>query len=194
MAGIREIIAFWAGIGPAGWYVADPAQDERIRAAFLPDWEAARAGQREGWVDGSEGSLAYLILTDQFPRNMFRGDARSFATDPQALAAARRATEAGWDMGVAEPLRQFFYLPFMHSEDPGDQARCARLVAERLPETGASTLLHARAHALVIARFGRFPFRNAALGRETTAAEAAFLAQGGYAAALREVQVEGRAD
>lgn len=188
MASIEEILSYWAGIGPEGWYAVEPAQDDQIRTAFLPDWEAALAGQREGWLDGTEGSLAYLLLTDQFPRNMFRGDGRSFATDPQALAAARMATDAGWDAPVAEPLKQFFYLPFMHSEDIADQARCQELVAARMPETGASTLLHARAHARVIERFGRFPYRNTALGRETTEAEAAFLAEGGYAAALREVQ------
>lgn len=188
MAGINDILDYWAGIGPAGWYAVDPAQDAQIREAFLPDWEAALAGQREHWIEGTEGSLAYLILTDQFPRNMFRGDGRSFATDAQALAAARIATAAGWDSGVAEPLRQFFYLPFMHSEVLADQAHCYDLFAARMPETGASNLQHARAHALVIERFGRFPYRNDALGRETTEAEAAFLAEGGYGAALREVQ------
>jgi len=193
MASTEEILAYWAGIGPAGWYAVEPAQDAQIRDAFLPDWEAALAGQREHWVGGTEGSLAYLILTDQFPRNMFRGDARSFATDAQALAAARIATAAGWDSGVAEPLRQFYYLPFMHSEVLADQTECQALVAARMPETGASTLQHARAHALVIERFGRFPYRNAALGRETTEAEATFIAEGGYGAALREVQAAGGA-
>lgn len=188
MASIQDILAYWAGIGPQGWYAVDPAQDDQIRSAFLPDWEAARAGAREAWVEGTEGSLAYILLTDQFPRNMFRGDGRSFATDRLALAAARLATDASWDMGAAEPLRQFYYLPFMHSEEPADQARCQQLVAARMPETGASTLQHARAHALVIDRFGRFPYRNAALGRDTTAAEEAFLAAGGYGAALREIQ------
>jgi len=190
MVTTQDILAYWAGIGPEGWYAVDPQQDVQIRDTFLPDWEAALAGGREHWIDGTEGSLAYLILTDQFPRNMFRGDGRSFATDAQALAAARVATEAGWDVAVAEPLRQFFYLPYMHSELLADQARCQQLVAERMPETGASTLQHARAHALVIQRFGRFPYRNDALGRETTEAEAAFLAGGGYGAALREVQAE----
>ncbi|MDP3340917.1 DUF924 family protein [Frigidibacter sp.] len=188
MASTQDILAYWAGIGPAGWYAVEPAQDAQIRDAFLPDWEAALAGEREHWIEGAEGSLGYIILTDQFPRNMFRGDARSFATDAQALAAARVATDAGWDSAVAEPLRQFFYLPFMHSEALADQARCQQLVVDRMPETGAGTLQHARAHALVILRFGRFPYRNAALGRETTEAEAAFIAEGGYGAALREVQ------
>jgi len=188
MASTQDILAYWAGIGPAGWYAVEPAQDAQIRDAFLPDWEAALAGEREHWIDGTEGSLAYLILTDQFPRNMFRGDGRSFATDAQALAAARVATDAGWDSGAAEPLRQFFYLPFMHSEVLADQAHCYDLFAARMPETGASNLQHARAHALVIERFGRFPYRNDALGREMTEAEAAFLAEGGYGAALREIQ------
>jgi len=187
MASIKDVLAYWAAIGPAGWYAVEPEQDAQIRSAFLPDWEAALAGGREGWIDGPEGSLAYILLTDQFPRNMFRGDARSFASDAQALAAARTATAAGWDSAIAEPLRQFFYLPFMHSEEPADQARCQQLVADRMPETGTGTLQHARAHALVIRRFGRFPYRNAALGRDTTEAEAAFLAEGGYGAALREV-------
>ena len=99
----------------------------------------------------------------------------------------KRAVAEGWDLDAPEPERQFFYLPYEHSEDPADQAAAVRLIGERLPETGAETLLHARAHQAIIARFGRFPFRNAALGREDTAAEAAFLAEGGYAAEVRRL-------
>lgn len=187
MSTTADIIDFWAAAGPEGWYRQDEAFDATIRDRFLPDWEEARAGRREGWVNGPDGALAYLILTDQFPRNMFRGDPRSFATDALALAAARRAVEADWDMGIAEPMRQFFYLPFMHAEDPDAQARCCALIAERLPQTGADNLRHAEAHAWVIDRFGRFPYRNAALERDTSADEAAFLAEGGYGVALRAI-------
>ena len=187
MASIGEITGFWRETGPAGWYSADPALDAAICSRFLPDWEAARDGGREGWCDGPEGALAYLILTDQFPRNMFREDPRAFATDARALAAARRATAAGWDGAIAGAIRQFFYLPFMHAEDPAAQEAGIALFAERMPEAGEN-LLHARAHAEVIRRFGRFPHRNAALGRTTTAEEAAFLAAGGYPALVRQLQ------
>ena len=129
-----------------------------------------------------------MILTDQFPRNMFRGHADSFATDALALQAARTAIAAGHDMAVPEPQRQFFYLPFMHAEDLAVQSECLHLIATRMPTTNASNILHARAHAQVIARFGRFPYRNEALGRQTTPAEAEFIATGGYGAVVQALQ------
>lgn len=188
MTDAAAVVAFWRDVGPAGWYAAEPALDARIREIFLDDWHEARDGALQEWIDGPEGALGYLILTDQFPRNMFRDDPRAFATDRRALDAARRAVAEGWDRAVDEPIRQFFYLPFMHAESSADQARAAALIAERLTETGADNLLHARAHAEVIRRFGRFPFRNAALGRESTAAEIEFLARGGYGDVVRDLQ------
>ena len=177
----ETIIDFWLHeLGEDGWYEAVGEVDAEIRARFLPAWEAAIRGEREFWLNGPRGSLAYLILTDQFPRNMFRGDARSFGTDDRARAGARVAIEHGWDMAVKEPERIFFYMPFEHSEDMADQDLAVDYMAARMPSRGAEFALHARAHAEIIRRFGRFPFRNAALGRKSTAEETEFLEKGGY--------------
>ena len=155
--------------------------------------QAARDGGLEHWAEGTAGTLAYLILCDQMSRNMHRGKPEAFATDAQALVAARRAIAAGWDMGAPEPERMFFYLPFEHSEDAGDQALSVQLTTERLP-MDPDMVLHARAHQEIITRFGRFPTRNEALGRENSPEEAAFLDKGGYGAvveALKASHAEG---
>lgn len=185
----ETVLAFWLEeTPPEGWYRVDPALDAAVRERFRATWDAAAEGMLEHWHEGPEatatGALAYLIVTDQFPRNMFRDDPRAFATDALARAAARGALERGFDLAVEGPARQFFYLPFMHSEHPGDQDLCLALISERLP---GPNLLHARAHREVIRRYGRFPYRNAVLGRGTTAEEAAFLDAGGYAGILREL-------
>ncbi len=180
-----EVLDFWLGeIGPDGWYAGGDALDARVRGRFAELWQAAMDGGLEHWVDGAAGTLAYLIVTDQFPRNMFRGEAKAFASDPLARAAARTALEAGWDMDAPEPERQFFYMPFEHSEDTADQALAVSLITERMPGD-AEKALHARAHQEIIARFGRFPPRNAALGRDTTPDEQEFLDNGGYGAVVR---------
>ncbi len=185
----EAILDFWLHeVGPQGWYRAEDEVDDEIRARFLAAWEDARDGRRDFWLNGPRGTLAFLILTDQFPRNMFRGDPRSFATDARARAAAGAAIVQGWDLKVAEPERQFFYLPLMHSEEIADQDRSVAFFESSMPETGASNLTHARAHREIIRRFGRFPYRNAALGRETTAEETAFLDGGGYGAIVRELE------
>ncbi|MGY6547822.1 MAG: DUF924 family protein [Roseinatronobacter sp.] len=182
MSTVEEVIRFWVEeIGPAQWYAQDDALDATIRARFQPLWEKARAGRLERWASCPKGSLAFIIVTDQFPRNMFRGDARAFATDALARQVAARACHLGFDRRIPEPQRQFFYLPLMHSESQMDQDRAVRMFLLRMPETGADNLLHARAHRAVIRQFGRFPYRNAALGRETTAREKDFLDNGGYA-------------
>lgn len=184
-----NILEFWLhDVGPKGWYAVDAEVDAEIRTRFAAEWAAARDGGREMWLNGPRGTLAYLILTDQFPRNMFRGGPQAFATDGRARDAATKAIDQGWDLQIAEPERQFFYLPFMHSEDPEDQDRCCALVAARLAETGAANLTHAHAHREVIGRYGRFPHRNTALGRDMTPAEESFLASGGYGAIVREQQ------
>ena len=188
-----EVTEYWLGLGEAAWYKADDAVDETIRSRFGTAWEAARAGGLTDWPETPLGALAYLILTDQFPRNMFRGDARSFATDARALAAAEAAIAADRDLSVPEPERQFFYLPYMHSEELAHQDRGLALIADRMPETGAGNLLHGRVHREIIRRFGRFPYRNAALGRSDTAEERAFLDEGGYGAVLREIEGQGAA-
>ena len=179
--GFRDVIDFWLDeVGPAGWYGGGAALDDTIRTRFLPLWEASQKGKLDPWLASPEGVQAYLIVTDQFPRNMFREDPRAFATDVLARKAAELAVHRRWDLRLPEPGRQFFYLPMMHSENVTHQDRCVRLILTRLPDTGAPNLLHARAHREVIRRFGRFPYRNAALGRPSTPAEAAYLAAGGY--------------
>lgn len=188
MASPEEILAFWLDeVGPKGWYVGSEALDADIRDRFLPDYEAAREGGRSLWLTYPSGALAYIILLDQFPRNMFRDDAQAFQADDVARAAAKVAISKGWDLKIDEPARQFFYLPLMHSESIMDQERCVRLMLERMPETGASNLLHARAHREVIRRFGRFPYRNEVLGRHSSADEAKFLNEGGYMAVVEAV-------
>jgi uncharacterized protein (DUF924 family) len=175
----HDIIAFWRGIGPKGWFEKTPDVDEDIRRRFLTAHEAAAAGDLAAWEKSAEGALALLILLDQFPRNMFRGQARAFATDAQARAIASRALLNGHDAAYAgSDLRTFFYLPFEHSEDLADQERC---VALHRASGDAEGLKWAEIHADIIRRFGRFPHRNAVLGRATTPDEQAFLESGGFA-------------
>ena len=175
-----EVLDFWLGeIGPDNWYAGGEGLDAGVRERFAEVWQAARDGGLEHWVSGPAGALAYLVICDQLSRNMHRGQADSFATDAQARAAARVALEAGWDMDVPEPERQFFYMPFEHSEDPEDQALAVTLLTDRL-SSDPEMALHARAHQEIIRRFGRFPARNAAVGRADTPEEAAFLSGGGY--------------
>lgn len=184
----RTVLDFWLDeVGPKGWYGGGEALDAKIRDRFLALWEKGRSGGLENLQTSPEGMLAYIILLDQFPRNMFRDDARAFATDHLARQVAEKAIHHRWDLRVPEPERQFFYLPLMHSENRTDQDRCVRLILTRLPETGAENLLHARAHRAVIRMFGRFPYRNAVLGRRNTRAEAAYLEDGGYATTVREL-------
>ncbi|QJF51481.1 DUF924 family protein [Roseobacter ponti] len=184
-----EILRFWLDeVGPEGWFRKSDAFDAEIRDRFEQAWQSAREGAYSLWLTYPTGALAYIILTDQFPRNMFRGTAKSYSTDGAALAAAKSAIERNWDMRIDEPARKMFYMPLMHSENLCDQDRCVRLVCERLSDAGNATLLHARAHRAVIRLFGRFPFRNAALSRSDTAPEAAFTAGGGYGATVRSLQ------
>lgn len=189
-----EILDYWLGeVGPEGWYAGGEALDADIRDRFGDIWQAAAEGGLEHWVEGTVGTLAYLILCDQLVRNMHRGTAQAFATDARALAAAKLAVDQGWDLNAPEPERQFFYMPFEHSENPADQDRAVELLAERLA-SDPEMALHARAHRDIIAQFGRFPFRNAALGRENTPAEAEFLAAGGYAAVVNRLKASHAAD
>jgi len=175
-------------VGPDGWYAAGDALDADIRNRFQDVWVAARDGGLDHWVDGTVGTLAFLILCDQMARNMHRAHADAFATDAMALAASKRAVEMGWDMDAPEPERQFFYMPMMHSENLGDQVACIMLFQTRMPETGADHIIHARAHHAVIDRYGRFPFRNAALGRISTPAEDKFITDGAYGAIVTEIR------
>lgn len=185
----ENVLNFWLDeVGPKGWYDASDALDNDIRKRFEKAWEGARDGKFSLWLTFPSGALAYLILTDQFPRNMFRGSGKAFATDAAALAVAKSAIHKGWDMKIDEPARQFFYMPLMHSESLCDQERCIRLMCERMPESGANNLLHARAHREVIREFGRFPYRNDALSREDRACEKDYVEQGGYGLTVRRLQ------
>jgi uncharacterized protein (DUF924 family) len=174
----RNIIDFWLAAGPARWFEHDPAFDDAIRARFLSLHDEAVDGAFADWTATAEGSLALLLLLDQFPRNLFRRSARAFATDARALDIARRAIDAGFDKAMEPPLRRFFYLPFMHSEKLADQDRCLALCED---DGDAEGRAFAVVHRDIIAKFGRFPHRNAALGRATTAPEQAFLDAGGFA-------------
>ena len=189
MADPIEVLDYWLGeVGPDGWYAAGEALDADIRNRFHDIWIAARDGGLDHWVDGTVGTLAFVILCDQMARNMHRGQADAFATDAMALVASRRAIEMGWDMDAPEPERQFFYMPLMHSEVLDDQSRCIALFQDKMPQTGADQVIHARAHHAVIARFGRFPFRNQALGRKTTPLEDEFMAEGAYATIVKQIR------
>lgn len=179
MSSPDEINRYWLNeIGPAGWYQQNDAVDQTIRNRFMASWERAEQ-LADDWCATPEGTLAMLVLTDQFPRNMFRGDPRSFATDALARRIADRGIARGFDLATPEPQRQFFYLPFEHSEHLPDQDRCVELFAERMP---GENLEHAQLHREAIATFGRFPWRNEALGREPTEAEKVVMAAGGYGA------------
>lgn len=191
MATPEEVLTFWLDeIGSDGWYSGNAALDAQIRERFETSWQQAPQGGYGLWLTYPRGVLAYSILHDQLPRNMFRGTARAFSNDRQAITAVKAAIDKNWDCQIDEPARQFFYLPLMHSENACDQNRAVRLILTRMPKTGKANLLHARTHREVIRRFGRFPWRNAALGRPMMSAEAAFMASGGYEALVREIDNE----
>lgn len=183
-----DILRYWLDdVGPKGWYGGGADLDADISARFQRTWQAASDGACGLWLTYPAGTLAYIILTDQFPRNMFRDDGKSFSTDRFGLAAAKIAIGRDWDLRISEPARNFFYLPLMHSENLMDQDRAVRLILTRMPLADPSTLLHAKAHREVIRSFGRFPHRNAALGRRTTVAEQVHLDAGAYGAVFREL-------
>jgi uncharacterized protein (DUF924 family) len=189
MVSPEEILSFWLDeIGESGWYNSTADLDATIRKRFGSAWTAVTEGSYGLWLTYPTGTLAYIILTDQFPRNMFRDEGRAFASDHIARAAAKMAIDRNWDLKIDEPARQFFYLPLMHSENLCDQERCVRLMKERMPIAGASNLLHAKAHREVIRQFGRFPYRNEALSRRGTNGESSYLDEGGYGKTVRELQ------
>ncbi|MFL5296438.1 MAG: DUF924 family protein [Phenylobacterium sp.] len=173
----NDVLSFWRQAGPAKWFKKVHAFDEAIRLKFEPVHHRAARGEYDAWAETAEGALALLILLDQFPRNLYRGSAHAFATDPKARAIARAAVDRGFDREVEPTLRNFFYLPFEHSEDLADQDYCVALCAEA---GDAENLKWAAIHREIIGRFGRFPHRNASLGRVTTPEEQAFLDEGGF--------------
>ncbi len=192
----HDVLAFWLGAYPLDeaamqrvkpqWFTKSEAFDAELRARFGATIEAALAGQLDSWADTAEGRLALLIVLDQFTRNSFRGQPKSFAGDARALAVAQQGIALGHDRQVPPVARIFCYLPLEHAEDATLQAQSValfqRLADEAAPEQHAffaGTLDYARKHEDVIRQFGRFPHRNAILGRESTAEEKDYLAQPG---------------
>jgi len=164
------ILDFWFSHGWDDWWTPDPAFDAEIRDRFLTLWEEERANEPDHFLGAADDALAGVILFDQFPRNMFRGHAEQFSTDPLALAVAKGAIGRGYDDGMTPERRGFLYMPFEHSENLTDQ-RQSLLLFTALGH--AEQLKYARKHYEVIEKFGRFPHRNAMLGRKPTALEAA---------------------
>jgi uncharacterized protein (DUF924 family) len=174
----HEVVAFWRQAGPEKWFTKDDAFDAAIRERFLATYEAAARGELAAWEAAPEPALALALVLDQFPRNMFRDSARAFAADPLARAVVRRAIARGYDLQVDARDRQFFYLPFEHSEDMADQEHGLVLFGA-LGDAEAEKW--AKLHVDIIRKFGRFPHRNALFGRASTVEEQAFLDGGGFA-------------
>ena len=171
-----DVVAFWREAGMGKWFRGGAAFDAECRARWLDAHFAAARREFEHWLDTAEGALALLILLDQIPRNVFRGSGHAFATDGLARRYALQAVEAGLDARMPADLRLFAYLPFEHAEDLADQDRAVALIGAL---GNAELDRYARAHREVITRFGRFPHRNAALGRTSTPDEQAWLDAGG---------------
>ncbi len=175
----KQVLSFWKKAGPKRWFKSDPEFDHKILDKFLVTHQAAELGKLAGWEEDAEGALALVIVLDQFPRNMFRGTARAFSTDALALAAAKRAIERGFDRRIKLPERNFFYLPFEHSENLADQETSLKLYEATKDK---ESVRWAKLHYDTIQRFGRFPHRNEILGRVSTPEEIAFLDGGGFRA------------
>lgn len=169
-----DVVAFWREAGAEKWFATDPAFDAAFDERFHEAHFAAARRELDDWAGTPEGSLGLLLLLDQFPRNVFRDTGHAYATDPLARYFADRMLGAGLDAEVERALRKFCYLPFQHSEAMADQDRAVALL-QAMDE--AEWALH---HRDIIRRFGRFPHRNAALGRESTPEEREFLREGGF--------------
>ena len=172
-----DILAFWRDASRDRWYRRDDAFDAQVRGRYLALWRKAAAGGLTSWEASDDGALALTIVLDQFPRNMFRDDPLTYSTDPLAREVAGRAIDRGVGARIDPALREFLYMPFMHSEHLADQLRCIELSREAGLAESAKWAEH---HADIIRRFGRFPHRNRLLGRATTPEEQAFLDEGGF--------------
>jgi uncharacterized protein (DUF924 family) len=172
-----DILAFWREAGRERWYTRDATFDDHVRRQFLGLWQKAAAGELSAWETSDDGALALVIILDQFPRNMFRDDVRTYSSDAQAREGASRAIARGADMRIEATLLEFLYMPLMHSEQLSDQQRCVELFRQA---GNTDNLGYAQDHADIIRRFGRFPHRNRILGRSTTPEEQAFLDNGGF--------------
>jgi uncharacterized protein (DUF924 family) len=173
----REIVDFWRDAGPKLWFAKSDAFDAAIRDRFAIVQQAAARGELPDWIDAPDSALALVLLLDQFPRNLYRGSAAAFASDPLARDTATRAIALGHDLSTEIELRPFFYLPFVHAEDLAAQNRGVDLMAG---VNAPDSLRYAELHREIIRRFGRFPHRNAALGRLSTPEEIAYLAGPGF--------------
>jgi uncharacterized protein (DUF924 family) len=170
----KAVLNFWFNdTTPSQWFTKDPAFDALLRQRFLELTNRATAGELDPWSETPQNALALLLLLDQFPRQLWRNNAKAFAGDPQALALSLQALDRGWvEAEPAQARRQFWLMPLMHSEELAVQEASLPLFSQFVDERTAD---FARRHRDVIARFGRFPHRNAALGRQSSAAELAFL-------------------
>lgn len=192
----EDVLWFWLGdvdgdgladkALTARWWRKDPEFDQEIAAKFEPTWQAIMAGEREAWLAEPHSRLAFVIVLDQFSRNMFRNTPRAFEGDERVLAAVNEGVELGFDRSLHGHERVFFYMPFMHSEDLAMQDRGVELFAAlrdssegRVREAVASNVDFAKRHRDIVERWGRFPHRNAVLGRESTPEEREFLKQPG---------------
>ncbi|MBH0236291.1 DUF924 family protein [Methylobrevis albus] len=171
------VCRFWREAGREAWFTKDPAFDRRFRDRFIDLHLAVARREHDDWIETPEGALALMLLLDQFPRNVFRGTGHMYATDPLARHFARLAVGKGHQFGIEVELRVFLFLPFSHSEALADQELA---VALHRAAGDAEGLHHALGHRDIVARFGRFPHRNAILARDTTEAERAFLDAGGF--------------
>jgi len=188
MSQANEILEFWFGKPDEAdygkprkvWFTKNPEFDQDVRSRFLNDYQQAAAGKLDDWNASPLSCLALIILLDQFPRNMFRGQPQAFATDPQALCYAQHAVAQGFDKELLPVQRWFIYLPFEHSENLAHQRRCIELYQQHSDDPDMSNaIVYPIKHLEIIERFGRFPHRNTILGRETTPEEAEFLKQPG---------------
>ena len=182
------ILNFWLDeVGPNCWYSSDDSLDGLIEQNFKETFEYILSGGNSLWLTYPSGALAYIIVLDQFSKNIFRGSKKSFAADRIALAASKQSIKYEFDLKINEPARQFFYLPLMHSENLYDQEKCIRQILQKLPLSGHNLLKHARAHRELIRSYGRFPNRNSQLGRANTHFEQEYFEHGGYQAVLSRI-------
>ncbi|CAN5550448.1 DUF924 family protein [soil metagenome] len=186
VAEVEKVLAFWFGregdeeYGEfrKAWFERSDDFDREVANRFSGLHSRAASGELDSWRDEAESALALIIVLDQFPRNMFRGDPKSWATDRAALEAAKHAVERAYDRELPAFQRSFVYMPYMHSENLEDQKRCVELF-ELMGESGKNNVEFAIGHMEIVERFGRFPHRNEILGRETTPEEAEFLTRPG---------------
>ena len=182
------ILNFWLDeVGPNSWYSSDDSLDCLIERKFKETLQYILSGGHSLWLTYPSGALAYILVLDQFSRNIFRGSKSSFAADRAAVAASKQSIKYEFDLKIDEPARQFFYMPLMHSENLYDQEKCIRQILQKLPLSGHNLLKHARAHRELIRSYGRFPNRNSLLGRTNTLFEQAYFDHGGYQAVLSRI-------